>query len=39
MHPGDDKVARIATLSHTGDESQMTNEVVQQQRCTEKETK
>ena len=39
MHPGDDKVARIATMSHTRDKSQTTNEVVQQQRSTENNTK
>jgi len=35
MHPGDDKVAKIATKRHTRDKSQITNKVVQQQRSTE----
>ena len=39
MHPGDDKVARIANMSHTMDKTQMTNKVVQHQISTENETK
>jgi len=35
MHPRDVKVARIANMSHTRDEAQMTNRAVQQQINTE----